>query len=75
LILDLRFSEQWPRGVNSLLGREKWSVAFHAACFLLGTCLPYISILKMEAECSSETSVALHLTVCWWQNCICGLRK
>jgi hypothetical protein len=33
------------------------AVTLLAACFMLASCLAYSSILKMEATCSSETSV------------------
>jgi hypothetical protein len=33
-----------------------------AACFALVSCLAYSSTLKMEAICSSETSVGFHGT-------------
>jgi hypothetical protein len=36
--------------------------AHFAACFMIISCLAYSSTLKMEAVCSSETSVDLHWT-------------
>jgi hypothetical protein len=37
--------------------KPAWNKAFLAGCFMLASCFAYSSTLKMEATCSSETSV------------------
>jgi hypothetical protein len=69
-IQDLRLSKQWLQTVlycriyhhiarwNSTdISEELVTEAPPAACFILVSCLPYSSTLKMEATCSSKTSL------------------
>jgi hypothetical protein len=57
------FTDVSEKGDTSSSGfKSKNKVALFATCFTVASCLTYSSILKMEATCSSETSVDFQLT-------------
>jgi hypothetical protein len=51
-----------PHGRRISQSRNQYEAEMGVACFKLVTCLVYSSTMKMEAICSSDTSVDCHLT-------------